>query len=127
MQEMSIVARVADRLQSDPRYGSTTPHSLVVFGVPPHSWPKLERDDATIVSNFELPGFAHFRQVEALNFYAGRWVFQYPTREEIELATHYAMTHASWPAADSVAILENGTAVVVFEKPGPEVSVTIAR
>jgi hypothetical protein len=125
-QEMSIVARVTDRLQLDPRYASARPHPLVVFGLPPHRWPPLDLGNGSIMSNFERPGFIEFRQVEALNFYAGMQGFQYPTRQDIDAGAGYAAAHATWPASDSVAILDSGIAVVVFERPGPGVSQTAA-
>jgi hypothetical protein len=125
-QELSIVARVVERVQSNPRYGSVTPHSLVVFGEPPHSWPELSIGGGGIVSNFERRGFADFRQVEALNFYAGEHAFKYPTLDEIDFGAGYAAAHATWPSAESVAILDSGIVVVVFDRPGPGVSQTSA-
>jgi hypothetical protein len=124
-QELSIVLQVALRVQQEPRFDAEQQHPLVVFGYPPHGWPDLKLDRGGIISNFERRAFSTFRQVEALNFYVGREAFRYPTEGELTSAGTYASTHAVWPAAESVAVLDDGTTVVVFEQPGENVEHTM--
>lgn len=62
-----------------------------------------------------------------VNFMLGRRAVGYPKYEDVVAAKEYANSHRPWPNEESIQIIGEDVLVVVFQKSGNGVRVTMTR
>jgi hypothetical protein len=101
---------------------------IVVIGhISPNNEDRFRRyKNDTYGAHIKSETFEAYRQVEILNFFLGRDIVIRPTQVQVDSALTSQRNRRAWPAPESV-YLDNGTIVVILEKPDSGVPVTWVR
>lgn len=80
-------------------------------------------DNALYMPHVRSEPFVTYRQVEILNFFAGKYVFRSPTADQVASAKSNSLHRKAWPSTESV-FTDHDTIVLLLEPYAASVPVT---
>ncbi len=123
--ELAAIGRLVNRMEDRLSLSDENPRPLIMSGqLPGFDYRRyIKYFPADCSAHVFTPTLIEYRDVEILNYFFGRVRFRRPTKMERDKALQAMADKAQWPA--SSAVFENeGSAIVILEKPGPRVPLT---
>ena len=120
--DLNTINRITSRIETVVEDLQEQRYALVVAGHYPDFARSryVRRPDSGNTAHVQTFAFEGYRQVEILNYFLGKDVLLRPTSAQVEKALLSAQGRRSWPARESVYILDD-VIVVVLERYQPDV------